>query len=122
MVKVFSFGAEHGRHTQSYGSNFLMSRMAHTEGIYIGCMRLGQDGLVGYHLASTYQLFAVVEGEGWVRGAGLERVPIRAGQATLWEPGEGHQAETDTGMVAIVVESDTLGGNPEAIGPVPRQL
>lgn len=98
-----------------------MSRLAHTEGIHVGCIRLGPGGLVRYHRASTYQLFAVVEGEGWVRGEGPERVPIRTGQATFWEPGESHESGTDTGMVALVVETDTLGGDPEAIGPVPPQ-
>ncbi len=68
-MKAFSFGPEHGRHIQRYGSNFVLSRLAHTAGIHVGCMRLGPGGRVGYHPASTYQLFAVVAGEGWVRGA-----------------------------------------------------
>lgn len=63
---------------------------------------------MGYHPAGTYQLFAVVDGDGWVRAEG-DRVAIRAGEAAFWEPGEEHGAGTDTGMVAIIVESDALG-------------
>lgn len=74
---------------------------------------------MGYHRAAKHQLFAVVEGEGWVHGSGPDRVPIVAGQAALWESGEEHEAGTDTGMVAIVVEGDALAARPENIGPVP---
>jgi quercetin dioxygenase-like cupin family protein len=82
-------------------------------------MYLGPGGLVGYHPAGTYQLFTVIEGDGWVRADGSERVPIGAGQAAFWQPGEGHEAGTDAGMTAIVVETDALGGDPAAIGPAP---
>jgi hypothetical protein len=54
-----------------------------------------------------------------VRGEGAERVPIRAGQAAFWEPGERHEAGTEVGMTAIVVETEALGGEPMAIGPMP---
>jgi quercetin dioxygenase-like cupin family protein len=82
-------------------------------------MYLGPGGLVGYHPTATYQLFAVIEGDGWVRGEGAERVPIRAGQAAFWQPGERHEAGTDVGMTAIVVETEALGGAPMAIGLAP---
>ena len=55
-------------------------------------------------------------------GRGAVPVPLRAGAAAFWEPGERHAARTDTGMAAIVVETDTLGGDPEGIGPVSPQL
>jgi hypothetical protein len=74
---------------------------------------------VGYHPAATYQLFAVIAEDGWVRGDGTERVAIRAGQAAFWEPGERHEAGTDAGMTAIVVETEALGGDSVAIGPMP---
>jgi hypothetical protein len=74
---------------------------------------------VGYHAAATYQLFAVIKGDGWVRGDGAERVPIRASQAAFWQPGERHEAGTGAGMTAIVVETEALGGDSAAIGPMP---
>jgi quercetin dioxygenase-like cupin family protein len=116
---MFSFGPEAGRHVDHYGSDFHLSRLAHAEGIHVGCLYLEPGGLVGYHPAATYQLFAVIAGNGWVRGEGAERAPIRAGQAAFWEPGERHEAATDVGMTAIVVETQALGGDPMAIGPAP---
>jgi quercetin dioxygenase-like cupin family protein len=118
-MRTFSFGPEASRHVERHGSDFRLSRLVHTVGIHVACMYLGPGGLVGYHPAATYQLFAVIEGDGWVRGEGAERVPIRAGQAAFWEPGEHHEAGTDAGMTAIVIETDALGGGSTAIGPMP---
>ena len=118
-MRMFSFGPEAGRHVDRYGSNFRLSRLAHADGIHVGCLYLGPGGLVGYHPATTYQLFAVIEGDGWVRADGAERIPSRAGQAAFWEPGEHHEAGTDVGMTAIVIETDALGGDSTAIGPMP---
>jgi quercetin dioxygenase-like cupin family protein len=116
-MRTFSFGPEAGRHVDRYGSDFRLSRLVHTAGIHVACMYLAPGGLVGYHPAGKYQLFAVIEGDGWVRGEGAERVPIRVGQAAFWEPGERHEAGTAVGMTAIVVETEALGGDPAAIGP-----
>ena len=116
-MRIFGFGPEHGRRVDRFGSDFTISRLVHTEETHVGCMRLGPGGVVGYHEATTYQLFAVVEGEGWVRGEGPERTPIHAGEAAFWGPREWHAAGTETGMVAIVVEGAVLGSDPGAIGP-----
>jgi hypothetical protein len=82
-MRTFSFGPEAGRHVDRYGSDYRLSRLAHAEGIHVACMYLGPGELVRYHPAATYQLFAVIAGDGWVRGEGAERVPIRAGQAAF---------------------------------------
>jgi len=118
-VRVFDFGAEHGRRVTKHASDFTISRLAHTRGLHVGCMRLGPGGVVGYHRAATHQILAVVEGVGWTRGEGSGRIPVVAGQAVYWQPGEWHETGTDDGLVAIVVEGDALGGEPEAIGPAP---
>lgn len=118
-MRTLDFGPTMGRHIDRYGSDFIMSRLIHTEALHVGCMRLGAGGLVGHHQAVTHQLFAVVEGEGWVQGEDGERVPISAGQAALWTPGEYHSAGTGTGMVAIVVEGDAVVAARADIGPVP---
>ena len=120
-VRVFSFGAEEGRHITQYGSDFTMSRLAHTSGIHVGCMRLEAGGTVGYHQARTHQILAVVEGAGWTRGEGPERTPLAAGSAVYWQPGEWHETGTETGLLAIVIEGDVLEGEPEAIGPAPAR-
>jgi quercetin dioxygenase-like cupin family protein len=116
---MFSFGPEAGRHVDRHGSDFRLSRLAHTQGIHVACLYLGPGGLVDYHPAATYQLFAVIAGDGWVRAEGAERVSIRAGQAAFWRSGERHEAGTDAGMTALVIETDALGGDPMAIGPAP---
>ena len=74
-------------------------------------MYLEPGGHVGAHQATTRQLFLVTRGEGWVRGPETERTPIRAGQAAFWETGEDHASGSETGMAALVIESDTLDPN-----------
>jgi hypothetical protein len=65
--------------------------------------------LVGYHQASVAQLFAVVEGSGWISsGEQHVRQPISSGGAVLWSEGEWHEVETEGGLVAIVVEGAQL--------------
>lgn len=120
-VRLFGFGSAEGRHVTQHASDFTMSRLAHTRGLHVGCMRLGPGGVVGYHQAATHQILAVVEGAGWTRGEAPERTPIAAGTAVYWQPGEWHETGTDTGLVAIVVEGDVLGGDAGAIGPVARR-
>lgn len=118
-MRVFGFGPEEGRRIERHGSAFVQSRLARAAGAHVSCMHLAPGGRVGYHPAGTAQLFAVVAGDGWVRGEGPERVPMCTGQAVFWEAGERHEAGTENGMTAIVVEGDVLGGDPGAIGPLP---
>jgi hypothetical protein len=117
LARTFRFDAGLGRHISRFGSDFVMSRLFHSEELHIGCMRLGPGGLIGMHPASTPQLLAVVEGEGWFRGEDGPRNPISAGGAVFWEVGEMHETGTDTGLVAIVVETRRLHDG-EQLGPV----
>lgn len=116
-MRTFSFGRQLGRHISRFGSDFTIARLIHTDGMHVGCMYIPPNGGVGYHPATTYQLFAVIEGAGWVRAGDGERMPIRAGEAAFWEPGEEHEARTDGGMTAIVVEGDALRGDAGSLGP-----
>jgi len=81
---------------------------------HVSCMYLEAGGVIGHHQATIPQLFAVVEGEGWVRGESGERIPIHKGQAAFWEAGEWHETATDTGLTAIVIEVKAAGFDPEA--------
>lgn len=117
-VKTFGFGPELGRDIDRHGSNFRISRLIDNEHIHVACMYLEAGGLVGYHPASDYQLFVVMQGEGWVRAGDGERAPLRRGQAAYWSPGEYHAAGTDTGMVALVIEGNVLRSDADAIGPL----
>ncbi|GAC1632862.1 MAG: hypothetical protein NVS4B2_18020 [Chloroflexota bacterium] len=108
-MKILSFGPGVSHHVTHIGSDFTMSRLIHNHDLHVACMRLEPGGSVGYHPTATYQLFAVVEGAGWVRAGDADRVSLTVGEAAFWDPGEGHEAGTETGMTAIVVEGDVLG-------------
>ena len=55
-------------------------------------------------------------GEGWVRDKTSERVPITLGCAVFWEKDEWHESGTNTGLIAIVIESEFL--NPSEFMPL----
>lgn len=109
-MKIFRFDAQIGREIHQYESlNVIMSRIVRTSlGAHIGCMHMDAGGVVGYHQAGMPQLFLVVQGEGWVTDESRQRVPIKAGQAAFWTAGEWHESGTDTGMMAIVIESNDM--------------
>ncbi|SED08616.1 hypothetical protein SAMN05443246_5642 [Paenibacillus sp. GP183] len=109
---IYRFDQEVGRAIGAYNStNLIMSRIITSEktgSFHIGCMYLGANGNVGYHQTATNQLFLVVQGEGWVRSGDHHKMNIKAGQAAFWIAGEWHESGTESGMMAIVIESDSL--------------
>lgn len=108
-MEFYRFDKDVGKYITHFNSNFIMSRISKTEKItQIGCMHLGTNGIVGFHQAAIPQLLLVVNGEGWVRGEDDSRVSIKVGDAVYWGKGEGHETVTDTGMTAIVIESEEL--------------
>ncbi len=76
--------------------------------VQLGCIYIAAGGNVGRHPAAGPQLFLVVAGEGWVSGTEGVRVPIRAGEAAFWEPGEEHESGSEGGMTAMVLEAEAL--------------
>jgi quercetin dioxygenase-like cupin family protein len=76
--------------------------------VQIACMRIGAGGVVGYHQATTRQMFLVVAGAGWVTGADRDRRAIAAGEAAYWDTGEWHESGSMEGMTVIVIEGDAL--------------
>lgn len=71
-------------------------------------MHLEENGLIGYHQAVVPQLLLVVHGEGWVRGETDEYIKVHSGEAVFWDKDEWHETKTDTGLTAIVIESEEL--------------
>jgi hypothetical protein len=131
-MKIYRFGPQVGRQISHFDSNFIMSPIVRisggkaegeepagwhnaSEGTRIGAMHIPAGGVVGYHQATVPQLFLVVAGEGWVRGAAPEHTPIRRGYAAFWEAGEWHEAGSDEGMSSIVIEGETV--NPAQFMP-----
>lgn len=118
MARTFRFDADLGRHVTRFGSDFVISRLFHSSELHVGCIRLQPGGLIGMHPASTPQLLAVVQGEGWIRGEDGVKTPISAGGAVVWSKGEMHGTGTDSGLVAIVIETGALADGPD-LGPAP---
>ena len=75
--------------------------------VRVSLLRLDPNGVLGMHPATCPQLFLVVAGSGWVRTE-LERQPIAAGEAALWQTGEPHESSADEALTAVVVEADEL--------------
>ena len=117
-MRHIRFGRGQGRRIEQHGSDFVQARLARSDDLHVSCMYLEPGGHVGRHPASVHQLFAVVQGAGWAAGDDGERITLRIGDAVLWPRGESHEAGTDSGMVAIVVESDLLSDDPATFGPV----
>lgn len=74
----------------------------------ISCLRFEPDAHLGRHPAGRPQVFALIEGEGWVSGSDGERQPIVAGQAAVWDVGESHESGSGTGMTVIVIQAERL--------------
>jgi quercetin dioxygenase-like cupin family protein len=77
-------------------------------GAHVVVIEIEPGGVVGRHPAAGAQLFAVVDGSGWVSGGDGEPEQIVAGEAVAWEPGEEHESGSDEGMTVLVVESEAL--------------
>ena len=109
-MKLYRFdGAVGVPITRFESRNVVIARgLRTTDATQVGVMHLGANGLVGYHQATTPQLFMVIAGEGWVRGEAGDHRPIVPGQAAFWQIGEWHESGTETGMSAVVVESESL--------------
>jgi quercetin dioxygenase-like cupin family protein len=109
-MKIFGFDSDTGRLIEEHGSTeATISKIADLIApASIKCIYLKDNGLIGSHPAKSSQLFLVVQGQGYLRGEGAIRTPINAGQAVYWKRGEWHETSTDSGMMAIVIESEEL--------------
>jgi quercetin dioxygenase-like cupin family protein len=122
-MRIFSFDANRGRPlTEWVGedgvshrvdpktSKVVISPIFSSEfGTRLACFYIGAGGFIPRHpAAGGPQLFVVVEGIGWVSGDDGVKIPIKAGQAAFWEPGETHESGTDVGMRAIIVHSESF--------------
>ncbi|MGG0463806.1 cupin domain-containing protein [Priestia aryabhattai] len=107
-MKIYKFSKEQGEKVEKYQSHLATYvKMAQAnEAATIGCMYIDGEGTVGHHPAPIPQLFIVVEGEGWVTGGDQKRVSIKRGEAALWGKGEWHTSGSETGMTAIVIQSE----------------
>jgi quercetin dioxygenase-like cupin family protein len=109
-MKMYRFDRQVGGLITAFGSSGVIFSPIVKQGevVHIGGMNIAAGGVVGYHQATTRQLFVVVQGEGWVRGEEAAHTPIGVGRAAYWEAGEWHESGSEGGMVAIVIEGDTI--------------
>lgn len=109
-MKIYRFGREVARPIPTFESvnAFIARGVRTTAPAQISCFYLEPGGVVGYHQATVPQLLLVVQGEGWVRADGDERIAVKAGDAVFWSAGEWHETGTETGLVALPVESEGL--------------
>ncbi len=101
---------EGGRAVEHYGSRgFAHFRVGLIEGsAAVGYIELEEGGVIGRHPAAAPQLLMVVDGSGYASGADGTEQRITAGEAVYWELGEEHETRTDQGLVAVVVEAESL--------------
>lgn len=116
-MRTFSLGPERARQIDRYGSDFALTRLLRSAALHVACLRLPPGGRGGAHATVRQQLFAVVEGEGCVRGDAEQRA-IHAGEAAFWEPGERHAVTTQDGLAASIIEGDVLAAAAQESGPV----
>ncbi|MDQ6709659.1 MAG: cupin [Candidatus Dormibacteraeota bacterium] len=74
----------------------------------ISCLRFESSAVLGRHPTGRQQIFAVVQGEGWVSGPDGMRHAIAAGQAAFWDRGESHESGTESGMTVLIVQAERL--------------
>lgn len=108
-MELFKFDRSNGKKISKFNSDFITSRITQTaQPAHISCMHLGEDGVVGYHQATSPQLLLIVSGEGLVRAEQEEYFKVKAGDAVFWNKDEWHETKTSTGLMAIVIESEEL--------------
>lgn len=118
-MELYQFNENLGKKITRYNSNFSMSRIMQSEKkTHIGYMYLEESSLIGYHQAPIPQLLLITTGEGYVRGEGEECFKVKAGDAVFWGKDEWHETKTDSGLTALVIESEEL--NPESFMPLKK--
>jgi quercetin dioxygenase-like cupin family protein len=115
-MKFYNFNKESGKQIREFNSDFIMTRIIQTnKNASIGCMHLGENGLIGFHKAVGPQLLLILNGEGLVSINQEEYYKVQPGDAVFWEKNEWHETKSENGLTAIVIESEEL--NPSAFMP-----
>jgi quercetin dioxygenase-like cupin family protein len=118
-MEFYKFSKDSGKKISKFNSDFVMSRIIQTEkATQISCMYLKENGVIGYHQAVVPQLLLIMNGEGYVRGDKEEYVKVQTGDAVFWDKDEWHETKTNTGLTAIVIESEEL--NPSSFMPLKK--
>ncbi|GIG70294.1 cupin domain-containing protein [Phytomonospora endophytica] len=104
-MRVFTFDRDEREVTGHDSVGLHATRVAQfTDTTRATCLAVAPGGVIGTHPAASHQVLLIVSGSGWVAGTDGARVPVTAGQAAYWAPGEVHTTGTDTGLTAIALE------------------
>ena len=81
-MKIFRFDSQVGKNINRHNSSgFVLARVLHLfDEAAVNCAYLSSGGRIGYHQATIPQLFLVVQGNGWVRGASSPKTPSKPGR------------------------------------------
>src|SRR5436190_18008025 len=103
-MDIFRFDEEMSIPISQFGSRLRVTPLTDDtrDGVQVAYLPAG--GLIGRHPAVSDQLFAVVSGSGWVSGDDGVQCEIRSGYAARWHAGEEHEASTDSGLTAIIIQ------------------
>ncbi|KPB03762.1 cupin [Bacillus sp. CHD6a] len=109
-MKILKFGKELAQEISNFNSiSSFYSKLMKTESpTNIGFIFIEKGGIVGYHKAPVPQLFLVIAGEGWVEGEDKQRKIVTSGEGVFWNKGEGHVSGSETGLTALVLQSEEL--------------
>jgi len=111
-MRIIRLDKINGKSIKQYDSNMIMRKILMTEKpSHVGIIHLDKGGIVGYHDASMPQVLVIIEGNGWVRAGKNSKVSVAEGDVIMWEKGEGHETISDSGLKAIVIESEGLDIN-----------
>ena len=90
--------------TRFQSTAFAISGLGAATECHIATARLGPNGIIGRHPATTSQMLVVLHGEAVVSGSTNEATTIGPGQAVVWDAGEQHETRTSSGLLALIVE------------------
>jgi quercetin dioxygenase-like cupin family protein len=109
-MEILKYGKEMVQEISNYNSisSYYSKLMKTGSPTNIGFIFIEKGGIVGYHNAPVPQLFLVIEGEGWVEGEDKQRIMVKSGEGVFWNKGEGHISGSETGLTALVLQSDDL--------------
>ncbi len=104
-MRIVDFRPKGAKLVEKYDSRFRLINVQTVDShLSVNCIFIGPGDFIGRHRASTSQLFMIVDGQGWVSGRRGAKRRVEKGDAVLWETGELHEAGSDRGMTAVVVE------------------
>ena len=104
-MQIYRFDDELGIPVSRFGSDFAIVPLTGLDSrVCVQVVHLPAGGRIGRHPTQVRQLLAVVSGSAWASGADAQRRELPAGRAALWEPAEEHEAGSDGGATAVVIE------------------